>query len=595
MTIRALIIALVFATPAAFSAYGQPADVWEKVSNYKGWPVVKLQLSGVDKDMAKQLSRGLVLEGDDAVLYEQHLREDIARIKLHLARRGFPYAQVTPAVEPDEERRRVKLSLGIDRGPAVTVNSYTLVGVSDVHVDRVMAALRIREGDVFVDEHFHADVETVIEELQKEGHAHAEAAAAFEWVDSTSVEVRIVAVPGPVCYFRNVFVEGTPKDLTPLAHTLIDVDKGERFELRTMRDARDYLSRTGLFRQIRLTLEDVLPDSLDLRVELQERKYRTIETGIGYWSDEKFRGRVRWQHRNIFRRGRGTSFEVVYTEFRQWGEWAVWWPALFGSKKSLGTVRGGINSEVEDSYELLAPTAGLSYGYNFTSRSSATLSYDVARASYEIKTTESEFFENPRGLVAWFELRASRDGTDDRIAPTKGTYSWLRVEYGPPGSISESNWIATELNGSYLLRLGATVLATNLRGGWGKPIEPAQSLLPDRRFYAGGSQSHRGFFRRKLGPKDVNGAPLGGEVYVTGFFEYRFPIAWKFNGAVFLDWGQVWQRGEDVNSRIEIAAGPALRIVTPVGPLRLDWGIRLTNYDETEPKSQFHFAIGYPM
>jgi outer membrane protein insertion porin family len=197
--------------------------------------------------------------------------------------------------------------------------------------------------------------------------------------------------------------------------------------------------------------------------------------------------------------------------------------------------------------------------------------------------------------VGWFEFRLSRDGTDDRIAPSKGTYTWMRVEWGPPGGISEANWILTELNGTYLLRLATTVLATNLRGGWAKPIEPATSLLPDRRFYAGGSTSHRGFFRRKLGPKDVNGAPLGGEVYVTGFFEYRFPIAWKFNGAVFVDWGQVWQTRADVDDQIEIAIGPALRIITPVGPLRFDWGIRLTDYDQTTPKSQFHFAIGYPM
>ena len=142
----------------------------------------------------------------------------------------------------------------------------------------------------------------------------------------------------------------------------------------------------------------------------------------------------------------------------------------------------------------------------------------------------------------------------------------------------------------------STVLAFNAHLGWAIPIEPSTVLLPDRRFYGGGPVSHRGFYRRKLGPKDSNGVQLGGEVMAIGFLEYRFPLVWKFNGAVFLDAGQVWGTSEDVNAdNIEFAVGPALRIMTPVGPVRFDWGFRLTDYDKFEPKSAFHFAIGYPM
>jgi len=108
--------------------------------------------------------------------------------------------------------------------------------------------------------------------------------------------------------------------------------------------------------------------------------------------------------------------------------------------------------------------------------------------------------------------------------------------------------------------------------------------------------NHRGFARRELGPKDINGLPLGGEIMAIGFIEWRFPLVWMIEGAVFTDWGQVWQSDEDVNVRnVEIAIGPAIRLATPVGPFRLDWGWRLTNYDTTVPRSALHFAIGYPM
>jgi len=595
MTVRTLIILLFLAATPAFAAPDASEDVWKEISNYKGWPVDKLVLEGVEKGAAKELRKGLFLAGKDAVLYEQRLREDIDRITLFLARRGYPYARVAPDVEADAEKRRIKLIFDINPGPPVIVGKYRIVAIPEKHRGRIESQIRVRPGDVFVDERLAEDIEAVIAELQSEGHAYAQAGAAFDWIDTTTVDIKIGAVPGPVRYFRNVTVEGVTEDLAQLAHTLVDIRKGERYNRRTMRDARDHLSRTGLFRQIRLNMVDVPPDTLDLKVELQERKPRTIETAVGYWSDERFSGRIRWQHRNIFRRGRGMLFEVVYTQFRQWGEWVTWWPALFSMKKSIGTFRLGINSENEANYELLAPTIGVSYGYNFTRTSSATLSANLSRASYTIKTTEAEFFQDPEGLVGWLETRLSRDGTDDRISPSKGTFSWLRFEWGPRGGVSESNWILGEGNATHMLRLRGTAFAINLHLGLGKPIEPSDVLLPDRRFYAGGSVDNRGFNRRKLGPKDINGAPVGGEVLALGFFEYRFPIAWKFNGAVFVDWGQVWQTRADVNNEIEIAVGPALRLMTPVGPLRLDWGYRLTDYDKVEPKWALHFAIGYPM
>jgi outer membrane protein assembly factor BamA len=265
-------------------------------------------------------------------------------------------------------------------------------------------------------------------------------------------------------------------------------------------------------------------------------------------------------------------------------------------KKSIGNFRLGLNNANEPGYNMLAPTTSVTYGYNFTRRFSGTITAALSNPSYENKTDVPYDFPDNPGYVGWFETRLTRDGTNDRVAPTKGSFTWLRFEWGPAGGVSEINWIRVEVNGSYMFPVKATGVAVNARVGWGKPIAPATMLLPDRRFYAGGSMANRGFHRHRLGPKDSQGLPVGGEVLALGFVEYRFPIAWKFQGAAFVDLGQVWQTNDDVTIRnVEVSVGPALRVLTPVGPLRLDWGFRLTNYDTTEPSSAFHFAIGYPM
>jgi outer membrane protein assembly factor BamA len=598
---RYLISILILAAASAVSAANDESNVWDFVSNYKGWPVSSVKASGLDaarlpSGTAKQLAKGLDLASDKAVLYEKQLREDVARIQLHLAQHGYPYARVTPRVDPDETKRTVALTFDIESGPPVIVRTFDWSNVPEKHKDDLNQAMRTRLGDVFSDTDSESDVQLAIDHLKKIGHAYAGAVAQIDWVDSTTVDIAVVAMHRPVYFFSGVIIQGVSDDLIELAYVMVDISAGERYDPILIRDAREYLSRLGVFRQIRLTLEQTAPDSLDVIVDLQKRKPRSIETAVGYWTDEQFSGRIKWQHRDIFHKARGMSIEVNYTQFRQFGKWNTWWPAIFGKKRSLGSLSAGLNNENEDNYEKTAPGVGVQFGYTFTRNTVGTIGYTIELASYDIKSSEKEIFQDPEGPVGWFSGRVSRDGTDDRISPVKGTFSWLALQWGPRGGVSEANWISAEGSGTIMVPIKQTVFAANIRPGWGHPIAPAENLLPDRRFYAGGAVSHRGFYRRKLGPKDENAVALGGEVMLTGFFEYRFPLVWKFRGAVFFDWGQVWRTRGDVRSdNIELAVGPALRLMTPVGPVRLDWGIRITNYDETQPWSAIHFAIGYPM
>ena len=103
----------------------------------------------------------------------------------------------------------------------------------------------------------------------------------------------------------------------------------------------------------------------------------------------------------------------------------------------------------------------------------------------------------------------------------------------------------------------------------------------------------RGFSRRQLGPKKASNDPVGGEMKVEAGVELRVPLFWKLRGTLFVDTGQVWAKYDDVKlNEIEVAVGPGLWFQTPVGPLRLDYVRRLTDFYKTEPEYQWHFSIG---
>ncbi|MCA9729207.1 MAG: BamA/TamA family outer membrane protein, partial [Candidatus Eisenbacteria bacterium] len=119
--------------------------------------------------------------------------------------------------------------------------------------------------------------------------------------------------------------------------------------------------------------------------------------------------------------------------------------------------------------------------------------------------------------------------------------------------------------------------------------------LPTERFFAGGVNSMRGFKRRKLGPLDASGAPIGGEALLEGSVELRFPIWGKLVGALFTDTGQVWEKRTQVRlSDLEVAVGGGLGFRTPIGPVRADVGHRLTDIIPGQPMTVFHLAIGNP-
>jgi outer membrane protein assembly factor BamA len=150
-----------------------------------------------------------------------------------------------------------------------------------------------------------------------------------------------------------------------------------------------------------------------------------------------------------------------------------------------------------------------------------------------------------------------------------------------------------------------------------------ESLPADRLFYAGGVNSMRGWSVRTLGPgtsPEVNsGYPSQfGNLRLEANMELRFPLGGIFDGAAFLDAGNVWYtpnikgipegsafKFDTFAEQVALNTGIGLRLNLKVLVLRLDWGIQLHNPGMPEgerwviakPKihnTALNFGIGYP-
>ncbi|HEV7267946.1 MAG TPA: autotransporter assembly complex family protein [Falsiroseomonas sp.] len=120
---------------------------------------------------------------------------------------------------------------------------------------------------------------------------------------------------------------------------------------------------------------------------------------------------------------------------------------------------------------------------------------------------------------------------------------------------------------------GGTVLA--LRATLGSLVGASREVPLDKRFYAGGGGSVRGYDFQAIGPRDARNRPLGGSSLVEGSLELRQRISGNFGMVAFLDAGSVGSSETPDFSDLRLGAGLGVRYATAIGPLRLDVGLPL--------------------
>jgi outer membrane protein insertion porin family len=592
--VLALVLVLVLPAGARSQEVSQDPD------SYKGWKISGVQIEGLaQKDLVSEIRGGISLTRKKGFIFKHYLNfypkdleQDVQRIRLLLARRGYPYARVEPGFAPESSKEEVKVTLAVEHGPPVMVTDLQINGLSGTNDCRQLQ-LPCSPGHRFSEPALAKSLDQLVEKLKQQGHARATATSKITSLDSTSVRVTIDATPGPIYRWAGATVTGVAEDQAIVARKKMNVPVGRIFNPDAMARAQDNLRQLGLFSAIRLDLKDAGPQTLDMYADLMSRSPRSIEASAGYWTDEKLKVRARWTHRNLFLYGRGLLLQASYSQYLIDGGLSSWWPTLVGAQ-TRGEAVLSISREKEEGYRVTTTGLQTSIRYNYSLHANVQLGYALQNVSVTVQPNLQQVFVQEKGLVTYLLLNWNFDSTDDPFDPHHGMLSWAKLEYAPAPILGNTHYWRLESSWSTYRSLGGGLVgAVRLQGGLAAPLGSSSDLLPNRKFYAGGANSMRGFKRRELGPLDAQGVPLGGRVEALGGVELRIPLIGRVGGALFLDTGQVWSRRSQVDlSRMAVAAGPGLRVATPVGPLRIDVGFRLTNLEPSQPKSVLHLGIG---
>jgi outer membrane protein assembly factor BamA/autotransporter translocation and assembly factor TamB len=133
------------------------------------------------------------------------------------------------------------------------------------------------------------------------------------------------------------------------------------------------------------------------------------------------------------------------------------------------------------------------------------------------------------------------------------------------------------------------VFATGVRVGLAKGI--GGEVPNTEQFFAGGSNSMRGFAHNAVGPIGPDLIPAGGNALIIFNNELRAPLFGRFDGVVFADIGNVYPLISDITFDLRESAGVGLRVRTPWFLLRGDYGFVL-DPRPGEKRRRFYFSIG---
>lgn len=151
-------------------------------------------------------------------------------------------------------------------------------------------------------------------------------------------------------------------------------------------------------------------------------------------------------------------------------------------------------------------------------------------------------------------------------------------------------------------RLNTSIIAEKIRIGYIHTYRGDAIDIPiNRTFYAGGSNSVRGWRARELSNTSDSTKVRGGTFLLESSLEWRFKFGENFGSALFLDIGNTW---DDVSvlqfKQFGVASGFGLRFYTPFAAFRVDFGFKAFDPENDLPFTrrklldvlEFHFGIG---
>ncbi|MFH1573880.1 MAG: BamA/TamA family outer membrane protein, partial [Acidobacteriota bacterium] len=378
------------------------------------------------------------------------------------------------------------------------------------------------------------------------------------------------------------------------------------------------LYRTGLFRSVGYEIEPGdAPGSRRVVFTMEESPNVNLDYGLGYSSDYGIRVSGNVGHTNVFGRRLYVGLGGRYGGEDSRAQLVVRQPGVLGSEvEGLGrafweeenrvnfdVTRLGLNLQATRRYREGRYT--LNWGYGLEDLTLAERGPVKSLADPLGEPADPLF--NPREetdvRLGSARFDAARDTRDAFLWPTSGSFTRAQVSLYDSTLLSEADYIRGFVQWNrYQKVFRSTIWNSAVRLGLAQPYGDSDYLPISERYFTGGESSLRGFRYDSLQAVGApylpgvtrSGLSAGGNALFLFNQELAVPVADPVHLLVFYDAGNLYWRASDFDiTDLRHSAGLGVRVRTPVGPLRLEYGWKLDR-EEGESSGRLHFSFGMP-
>jgi outer membrane protein insertion porin family len=579
---------------------------------------------------------GLLAALSSAGTYREDMfQRDLQAIQLAYLDRGYINVKVgKPTVDLSPDRRFLFVAIPVEEGEQFRIGKTGFTGKTLGEDARLAGLLKSKQAGIFSSSVVRNDLQAVADVYRDRGYANANVVPMTQ-VDAKAriIDLEYEIQPGSLVKFERIEITGNTKTRDKVIRRELRVYEGELFSGTGMRQSKQRVTALGFFESVDITTRRGSSDELIVAtVEVKERSTGTFQLGAGFSSYENFVLTGQISQNNFFGWGQTLSLQIQWSGVRQLGTIQfvepyfldTAWTFAFDLYASEGTYT---------SFSRRAVGGNMTWGYELAGLQSV---FPLAKKLEDVRvfgTYTNENVDVTPGVNEVPLFNRYRDGTtssvrgslvvdkrDNRLFPTKGFYGSLSAEAAPPllapnllfgDRVNLFRRYAADLR-FYHPVIAGIVFRSKLTLGYIEDWDDEHRVPISELYFVGGINSVRGYPMYSISPTvaaartptgPLVSTNVGGNKQAIVNLELELPFfeSAGIRAVVFADAGNAFGRGQwsdpEVTWSLYKSVGFGIRWMSPVGPLRFEWGIPLDRRKNDDGEFidrplDFQFTIG---
>jgi outer membrane protein insertion porin family len=521
---------------------------------------------------------------------------DIERIKMAYQDVGYYDAVVKPAEVTLVDDKYLQIVIEVDEGELYHLRNLQISGDKLRDEAELRDLVALKPGDVFGRSKVRESVLALTDLYANNGYAYVNVTPLTKkHKDELLFDLELNIEQGQLVYIEKINIHGNTKTREKVIRREIPLVEGEKYDASKVKAANRKIRNLGFFEEVNVTnKQGSSADKTVLDVGVSEQATGTFSVGVGYSTSDSvvFSGSI--SQNNFMGYGINLSLSGSLGGSSTTYSLSVTEPHLLDTDWTLGGEIYKSESEYDD-YDDDRTGFALKSGHPVSENSKLYLTYRLEEKEIsdidDDVTSPTILDAEGTSLMSSITTEWVRKTIDNYQDPSSGGVTKLSLELAGFGGTEDFlKGIAEHRH--YFPLFGGTVFSVHGSIGYIVETWGDEDIPLSEKFFLGGLSSIRGFESREVGPME-DGEYIGGEKMAYANFEYIFPLAkdMGIKGLFFFDIGNAWSEDEAYFSDMRYSVGTGIRWLSPIGPLRFEWGYNLDPTDD-EDDSVFEFSIG---